>query len=245
MSENIDRAPREPALNLPPVVVAMLVVLAAVHAARTYLLTLDQDSWVLAAFAFIPARLTAPGLAGFDWPGGVAGDVWTFFTYAFLHGDWVHYGSNAIWLAAFGTPLARRFGAWRFVAFSLLGAGAGAVAHLMLTPHGMAPLVGAAAAISAQMAASARFAFSPGGRLGGGMARADADFRPAMTLSEMIRDRRVMMFLGTWFVFNLLFGLLFAPPGVESSQIAWESHIGGFLVGILFFPIFDPVRKRV
>lgn len=244
MSQRSERAAREPVFNLPPVIIATLAVLAAIHAIRVYLLTGEQQGWVLATFAFIPIRITAPQMAGFDWPGGLAGDVWTFFTYALLHGDWMHYGVNGLWLAAFGTPLARRFGWLRFTSFSLLGAAAGAAAHLLMSWHGTAPLVGASAAISAQMAASARFAFSPGARLGGGAARYDADYRPALTIMEMVRDRRIVMFLGVWFVFNLVFGLIFTPPGVQTGQIAWESHIGGFLVGLLLFPLFDPVSRR-
>jgi len=243
MSPRSERAAREPVFNLPAVIVASLVVLAVVHAVRIYALSEDQATWLIAAFAFIPIRLTGPSIPGFYWPGGEAGDVWTFFSYAFLHGDWMHYAVNGLWLAAFGTPLARRFGALRFLSFSLLGAAAGAAAHLLLYPSGAAPLIGASAAISAQMAASARFAFSAGGRLGGGIARADADFRPALGVIEMARDRRIVAFLGVWFVFNLVFGLLFTPPGVTTSSIAWEAHLGGFIFGLLAFPWFDPVGR--
>jgi len=243
MDQRSNFTAREPVFNLPRVIVGSLVALLAIHAVRVLLLSQNQDAWVIAAFSFIPVRLTDPNAFGFDWPGGVAGDLWMFVTYALLHGDWMHVLNNSLWLAAFGTPLARRFGAGRFLAFSALGAVAGAAAHLALSPYGAAPLVGASAAISAQMAAAARFAFAPGGRLGIGLAGPNADFRPALTLAEMIRDKRVVTFLAVWFVFNLAFGLLFAPPGFQSSQIAWESHIGGFVVGLLFFPIFDPVWR--
>ncbi len=30
---------------------------------------------------------------------------------------------------------------------------------------------------------------------------------------------------------------------IVSAAIAWEAHIGGFLVGLFLFPIFDPVRR--
>lgn len=243
MSLRSEPAAREPVFNLPAVIIASLVVLAAVHILRVYVLTEEQASWLIATFAFFPIRLTGPEIPGFYWPGGAAGDVWTFFSYAFLHADWMHFGVNGLWLAAFGTPLARRFGAVRFLGFSLLGAAAGAAAHLLLYPSGAAPLIGASAAISAQMAASARFAFSAGGRLGGGRVRSDADFRPALSIGEMIRDRRIVAFLGVWFVFNLVFGLLFTPPGVTTSSIAWEAHLGGFIAGLLLFPWFDPVGR--
>lgn len=244
MDQRQNSTRREPVLNLPPVMVWSLLVLAAIHAVRTYLLSPDQDAFVLAAFAFIPVRLTAPETYDIVWPGGLLGDVWTFLTYALLHGDWLHLVNNGFWMAAFGSPLAWRFGASRFLGLSAVGAVAGAAAHLALSPYGVSPLVGASAAISAQMAAVARFAFAPGGRLSGRWVGPDADFRPALTMAEMIRDRRVVTFLGVWFVLNLAFGLAFTPPGVQTGQIAWESHIGGFVVGLLFFPLFDPVRNR-
>ena len=36
---------------------------------------------------------------------------WTFATYALLHGSWMHVIFNSVWLAAFGSPVARRCGA--------------------------------------------------------------------------------------------------------------------------------------
>ncbi|MBB3932715.1 membrane associated rhomboid family serine protease [Kaistia hirudinis] len=244
MDQRSDQTAREPVFNLPPVMVASLAVLVAIHAIRVFLLTSDQDAYVIATFAFIPIRITGLENLGFAWPGGVAGDVWTFLTYALLHGDWLHLLNNAFWMTAFGSPLAWRFGTWRFLGLSAVGAIAGAAAHLALSPYGASPLVGASAAISAQMAAVARFAFAPGGRLSGRRIGPAADFAPALTIGEMLRDRRAMSFLAVWFVLNLVFGLIFTPPGVQSSQIAWESHIGGFVVGLLFFPIFDPVFSR-
>ena len=56
-----------------------------------------------------------------------------------------------------------------------------------------------------------------------------------------IRDRRVLIFLGVWFGTNLLFGLF--GGGIASGAVAWEAHIGGFVAGLLFFPVFDPVPR--
>jgi len=42
----------------------------------------------------------------------------------------------------------------------------------------------------------------------------------------------------------LLFGIgSIGLPGGEQS-IAWEAHIGGFLAGLLLFPLFDPVPAQ-
>ncbi|MEW9837966.1 rhomboid family intramembrane serine protease [Mesorhizobium sp. ZMM04-4] len=39
-------------------------------------------------------------------------------------------------------------------------------------------------------------------------------------------------------VINLVTGLVGFEPGQE-SQIAWEAHIGGFIVGFFFISAFD------
>ena len=92
--------------------------------------------------AFIPARYDSNILANAAWPGGTAADIWTFVTYALLHADWMHLLFNSVWLLAFGTPLARRFGAARFLAFCAVTAAAGALAHLMTHFGQMVPMVG-------------------------------------------------------------------------------------------------------
>jgi membrane associated rhomboid family serine protease len=58
----------------------------------------------------------------------------TFLTYALLHGSWSHVILNCAWLAAFGAPVARRCGAWRFAALVAAGAVAGGAAHLIVHP---------------------------------------------------------------------------------------------------------------
>src|SRR5262249_35580281 len=151
--------------NVPPVVVATVAVLLFVHALRMLVLTDEQDLQFVLAFAFIPARYGA-SLPGGTLPGGIAADIWTFVTYAFIHADLLHIGVNLAWLLPFGTALARRFGAWRYVAFMLVVAAAGALAHLASHPGAMVPMIGASAAISGAMAAAMRFVFQQGGPLG-------------------------------------------------------------------------------
>jgi membrane associated rhomboid family serine protease len=234
--------PRQPAFNLPTVVVVTIAILLGIHAVREYLLSSADDFGLVFALAFIPARITAPETVAAVLPGGVAADVWTFVTYAALHADWTHVGLNCLWLAAFGSPLAWRFGAVRFLTFSVIGAIAGAALHLALHPSDLTPLVGASAAISAHMAGACRFVFAAGGPIGAmPMAGAGAYRRPAVPLLDALRDSRVLIFLGAWFGTNLLFGLFGQNTGLASGAIAWEAHIGGFFVGLLFFPVFDPV----
>ena len=112
-------------------------------------------------------------------PGGFVADLWTFFTYAFLHADLMHLGLNLAWLLPFGTALARRFGAWRYILFMLVTSAAGALAHLVSHWGALEPMIGASAAISGAMAAAMRFVFQQGGPLAAFRGGADEAYRVA------------------------------------------------------------------
>lgn len=236
-------ARRQPALNLPPVIIALSAILIAVHVLRQFL-SQEADLKVLLWTAFLPARYShVPVLNGLL-PGGLPADVWTFVTYAFLHGDAIHLAVNLIWFLAFGSAVAWRFGTLRFLAFSAVTAAAGAALHLYFFLGDVAPLVGASAAISGAMAAAVRFAFEAGGPLGPWRNTGPEAFRvPASPLSRSLRNPQVLVFLGVWFGLNLLFGLTSAMTNLSEGSVAWQAHIGGFLAGLLLFPVFDPVRR--
>jgi membrane associated rhomboid family serine protease len=234
----------EPIFNVPPVVIATVAVLIAVHAVRMLLLTDAQDAKFLLTFAFIPARYDSTLLAGASFPGGIAADAWTFFTYAFIHADLLHIGFNLAWLLPFGTAIARRFGAWRYTAFMLVAAAASALAYLVSHPEPMAPLIGASGAISGAMAAAMRFVFQPGGPRGL-LGETDAFRIPARPLLATLMDVRFLLFLAVWFGLNMLFGLGTVSIGVGAGQtIAWQGHIGGFLAGLILFSAFDPAMPH-
>ena len=237
--------PKEPMFNVPPVVIATVVVLAVVHVVRTFALNEADDVQFLLTFAFIPARYDSNLLVTGSFPGGWASDIWTFFTYAFIHADFTHIAVNVAWLIPFGTALARRFGAWRYSAFMLVTAAAGAAAHLAGHIGQMVPMIGASAAVSGAMAASMRFVFQRGGPLGL-LRRDDGDaYRiPAAPLMTTLRDPRFLIFLGVWLGINMIFGLGTLPIAGEGQDVAWQAHIGGFFAGLLLFAAFDPVAPH-
>jgi len=235
---------RERILNVPAVIVALVAVLCVVHAVLSLLLNERQTNEALLLFAFIPARYDMVLPAGEVWPGGWGADVWTFVTYALIHGDLNHLAFNSVWLLAFGSPVARRFGTWRFLTFFAAAAAGGAAVHLATHFGQLLPMVGASAAISGAMAAAMRFAFQRGGPLALWRGEPGSYFVPAQPLRECLRDPRVLAFLLVWFGVNALMGLgSFALPGLEHA-IAWQAHIGGFVVGLLGFALFDPVPRE-
>jgi membrane associated rhomboid family serine protease len=236
---------REPLFNIPPVIIAVLALLAFVHAVRVWLLTDDQNIEFLLSFAFIPARYDSSVMLGGALPGGFGAEVWTFVSYSLIHADWTHVGVNAIWLLPFGSAVARRFGAPRFMAFYAVTAAAGAGLHLATHAGEPLPMIGASAAISGTMAAAMRFAFQRGGPLGFLRDNDEQAYRvPAIPLTGVLSDARVLIFLGAWFAINILFGLGSLPITGSDQTIAWQAHIGGFLAGLLLFSWFDPAPDQ-
>ena len=247
MEINLPNKRSEPMFNVPPAVLATMTVLMLVHAFRMLILTDAEDVRFLMTFAFIPARYDATLVAGGSFPGGIGADLWTFFTYAFLHADLLHIAVNVAWLLPFGTALARRFGSWRYVAFMLVVAAAGAFAHLITHRGAVVPMIGASAAISGAMAAALRFVFQQGAPLG--LWRADGDAAPyrmpALSLLATLRNPRFLIFIGVWIALNALFGVGSLPiAGGAGQEVAWQAHIGGFVAGLLLFNAFDPVAPQ-
>jgi membrane associated rhomboid family serine protease len=241
----------EPIFNIPAVVIATIALLAIIHGARSQVLTPSEDLEVLLRFAFIPARFGTALTAQGDFPGGFGADAWTFVTYALLHSDWTHLGVNVIWLLPFGSAVARRFGAIRFVLLFIVTAAAGAAVHLathraqimMVNSSDLVIMIGASGAVSGFMAAAIRFAFQRGGPLENWRTADPESYRmPAAPLLVALRNPRVFLFLAIWLVLNLVFGIggSFIPG--SQNEIAWQTHLGGFLAGLLLFPLFDPVR---
>jgi membrane associated rhomboid family serine protease len=235
---------RERIFNVPVVVLSLLAVIGLVYAVYDLVLTREQATRFLILFSFIPARYDLTLLSQEWWTSGWGAAVWTFVTYAFIHGSLAHLFFNGVWLLAFCTPVARRFGSLRFFIFFLATAAVGAAVHLAVHFGERLPMVGASAAISGAMAAAMRFAFHSGGPLGVLGNRGEDAYRvPAAPLSVILRDSRMLAFVAVWFGVNLLFGLGAIDMPGEDMPIAWEAHIGGFLAGLLMFALFDPVQN--
>jgi membrane associated rhomboid family serine protease len=110
--------------------------------------------------------------------------------------------------------------------------------HYVTHRFDLMPVVGASAAVSGAMAAAVRFVFQPGAPLGGTVGQ--SFHQPALPLWRVFTSRRTLPFLLVWLAVNFLFGFLSAPLGITEGPVAWEAHVGGFLVGLLAFQMFDP-----
>jgi membrane associated rhomboid family serine protease len=233
---------REPIFNVPGVIVVLIGAFVAIHILREDGLSDADRMYFDLLFAFIPARYNTTLMADDLLPGGLGAQIWTFVSYAFIHGNWTHLIVNSVWLLPFGSAIARRFGSLRFLAFFIVTAAGGALAYLFAHGGQESAVVGASAAISGTMAGAMRFMFQRGGPLGFWRERDDAAYGvPALPLSGTLREPRVLIFLFVWFAVNLLFGVI--PLGPDQPPVAWEAHVGGFVAGLLLFSLFDPLPR--
>lgn len=225
---------RQPIFNAPAVVVALLAAFVAVHLVRSFL-SEAADERLIQLWAFDPARLRGDGLPAPA--GGLVATVSQFVTHVFTHGDLAHLLINSAWFLAFATPVARRIGHMRFLAFFLLCGVGGALLYL---PFNEAPMVGASGAVSGLMGAAMRFLFVPLSERNIDALAGEGHQPPLMSLAAALRDKRVIVVVAVWTLLNLVFAWA-APYLLGERNIAWEAHIGGFFTGLLTFGWFDPI----
>lgn len=224
----------QPIFNLPGAVLALCGLLLVIHLAQTFVLNEEGRFNLLIWFAYLPVRfIDTSGDAGGIWP-----LLWTPVTHAFLHAGWEHVIFNSVWLAIFGTPVARRYGALPMILIFLASAVAGAalftVVALGFGQSGI--LLGASGGVAGLTGAALRFMFQPvivakhpetgeivplGRRLA--------------SLPELWKDSRARGFALVWIVLNAAVPLL--PLG--GMQIAWHAHLGGFFAGLLTVSLFE------
>ena len=219
---------REPVFNAPAVVLALIGLLVAIHAALEFAGE-DWRIWTLYAFAFIPSRLTDPGFPII--PGS---PVWSFVTYALLHGGWMHLLLNALWLLIFGTPVARYLGTPRFLLLSVVAAVGGAAASLALYWGQTIVLVGASGIVSGLLGAAIPIMY----------AKPVFSGRRPLGPRELLTNGRAMGFMLVFFLITILTGATgwTGQSFMSEGGIAWEAHLGGFLAGLATFYLLAPRR---
>jgi membrane associated rhomboid family serine protease len=228
---------RQPILLLPAPVMALCGVLLAIQAADSLVLNESGREQLLTWFAFVPYRLVDPvGI-----PGGWLPLLWTPLTHAFLHAGWEHVLLNTVWLAIFATPVAQRYGAVKLYVMFAIGAVFGAVGFAATTLPQVQVLVGASGGIAALTGTAVRFMFQPP-VIGVDPETGERRFlgRRLATLGELVAHPTARTFTIFWLVANALVPLLpLLTGGGAEMQIAWQSHLAGFLAGLLLVPLLE------
>ncbi len=169
----------------------------------------------------VPARYFAPELSAYF---SLGQQVFSFLTFMFLHGGFLHLLGNMWSLYIFGDNIEDRLGPLRYLAFYLLcGLGSG-ISHMALNTGSNDPVIGASGAIAGVM--GAYFLLYPGSRI--------LTLIPIIIIPLFI-EIPAFFFIGIWFVLQFINAAGSIGGG---SGIAWWAHIGGFICGILFLKMF-------
>lgn len=153
--------------------------------------------------------------------------VLPFLTNMFLHGGWLHLGSNMLFLYIFGDNVEDRFGHGRFLAFYLLCGVLASFAHAFFNPHSALPSLGASGAIAGVLAAYLRF--FPQSRI-----------LTLVFLGFFVTTAEIpaVIYLLIWIGLQVVSGI--ANFGATEGGVAWWAHIGGFAAGYLLSLLLAP-----
>ncbi|MCO6188181.1 rhomboid family intramembrane serine protease [Rhizobium sp. L1K21] len=194
--------------------------------AFTAILPVDTIYAIDAGLGFIPSismgnKILDPSLV-------IVPDGWTVITYAFLHQDFWHLASNMLFLWIFGDNIEDAMGHFRYLAFYLLCATAGALFHGLVTFDPDVPLIGASGAIA-------------------GVISAYLILHPKVRLWVLVLFRFPLPLPAA---IPLLFWVLqqfyFLVVDTEGT-VSWGAHAGGIIAGALLVlvmrrrgvPLFD------
>ncbi|MDH3647254.1 MAG: rhomboid family intramembrane serine protease [Gammaproteobacteria bacterium] len=147
----------------------------------------------------------------------------TVMTSMFLHGGWMHFIGNMLYLWVFGDNVEDSMGHVRFVLFYLVCGVAAALAQAIPDPGSTIPMIGASGAISGVL--GAYLLLYPHARVLVGI--------PLGFYLHTMKLRAGWV-LGLWFGLQLLSELM-TPAG--SAGVAFRAHLGGFIAGVLLIPI--------
>jgi len=166
---------------------------------------------------------------GRDWPV-------TILTSMFMHASWGHLIGNMLFLWIFGNNVEDTLGRLRFLAFYLIGGLAATAAQSFVTlGYGTAedatvPNLGASGAISAVL--GAYFLLVPHAKV--------LTLVPPFFFLEIPAS----IFLGIYFVFQLVIGGYSFVHPEESGGVAYFAHLGGIGFGLLTVRLFAAGRPR-
>ncbi len=231
----VEPVAKEPFFRAPKVVLILIAILVGVHVA-ILLAGEDWQVWSLYALSFIPARISGDA----PFPAIWGSQVWSFVTYGLLHADMMHLFFNSLWLLVFGSVVARRLGAFKFLVLACVSTIMGAVATLLTHWGEVAIVIGASGAVSGLMAAAIPLMYGAGLRLGDTYRMDIATVRPLRPL-EILTNRRAFIFTLVWIAVTLFSGASgwTGASFMEEGRIAWEAHLGGFVAGLIAFYWLD------
>jgi membrane associated rhomboid family serine protease len=176
----------------------------------------DRHELLIRMLGMVPARLGTDPDA-----------VFTLLTCLFLHGGWMHFVGNMWMLYLFGDDVEDRMGSARYLVFYLLCGLAASLTHCFTHPTSAIPTIGASGAIAGVL--GAYFLLFPTVRV--------ITLVPVF-IFPFFFEAPAVVFLAIWFGSQLFSGTLSLVNPESYYDVAWWAYIGGFVVGMVLFPVF-------
>jgi membrane associated rhomboid family serine protease len=193
-------------------------------------------------YGFIPYEVTHPGQhceliqsTQVACGKGVSDPIPTWltpFTAMFTHAGLLHLGGNMLFLWIFGNNVEDSMGPVRFVVFYVLAGLAATGLQLVFGPDSVTPNLGASGAIAGVL--GAYIVTYP---------RAKVVTLVVLIFFFTILELPATLFLGIWFVQQLIFGALTSANTVAGGGVAYWAHVGGFVAGLLLVKVFATRRS--
>ncbi|MGH9312306.1 MAG: rhomboid family intramembrane serine protease, partial [Vicinamibacterales bacterium] len=156
-------------------------------------------------------------------------------TSMFMHGDWMHFLGNMLFLWIFGDNVEDRVGHLRFISFYVLCGAAAALAQVWISPASRIPMVGASGAIAGVM--GAYFVMFPHSRV--------LTLIPILFYVELV-EIPAIFFLGFWFLLQFLYGVgsLSVATTQDVGGVAFWAHVAGFVTGVMGIFVFRRPERQ-
>ena len=164
-----------------------------------------------AKYAMVPSELTSEPWSSWH----------LVFTSMFLHGNWLHIGSNMLFLWIFGNNIEDVLGKFRFVIFYFACGLAAAVAQTLSAPQSSIPMIGASGAVAGVM--GAYLILYPHARI--------LTLLPIFFFFTFI-EVPAYLIIGYWVVLQFISANWINDGEAARGGIAYFAHIGGFVAGI-------------
>lgn len=147
--------------------------------------------------------------------------TYSWITYQFSHGNFLHLISNMIFLILIGSAVESLIGGAGLILIYLTGGIAGGMVFLLMNTHGTVPMVGASASVSALLAFYCFF-------------ERRSRVRYYYFLSPFYRNHG-FIYLPTLLIVPLYlisdFASLWSAPEGLATGVAYTAHIGGTILG--------------
>ena len=150
------------------------------------------------------------------------------FTSMFMHGGWMHLLGNMLFLFIFGDNVEDAFGHFRYLIFYVLVGFAAAFTQIYFNAASEIPMVGASGAIAGIL--GAYLFLYPRAKI--------KTFVPLIFIFFKIIDLPAYLFLGIWFILQVISGIMGLGIAGDAGGVAWWAHIGGFVAGAISFSFF-------